>query len=110
MISEMMKSSIPRNCASTREETFAGGGPWCSSCAAWPAATDADSIARRPPRSRSPRARLDAPDQVSAQPARARLRKRRDDDVVRRVELQRVLDCRVGIGVHDLPHRIEAGV
>ena len=27
MISEMMKSSIPSNCASTREETLASGGP-----------------------------------------------------------------------------------
>ena len=28
--SEMMKSSIPSRDGSTREERFAGGGPWCS--------------------------------------------------------------------------------
>ena len=31
MTSEMMKSSIPSSCGSTREERLAGGGPWCSS-------------------------------------------------------------------------------
>ena len=35
MISEMMKSSIPRNWDSTRDDWLAGGGPWCSS---WPCA------------------------------------------------------------------------
>ena len=39
--SEMMKSSIPRNWASTREETFAGGGPWW--CSAWAIAASISS-------------------------------------------------------------------
>ena len=33
--SEMMKSSIPRTGAGTRELMFAGGGPWCSWASAW---------------------------------------------------------------------------
>jgi hypothetical protein len=39
MISEMMKSSIPSSCGSTREERLASGGPWwCSSWATPPLA------------------------------------------------------------------------
>jgi len=30
MTSETMNSSIPSSCVSTRDERFAGGGPWCS--------------------------------------------------------------------------------
>ena len=50
MISEMMKSSIPRNWASTREDWLAAGGPWWSPWPWSPAAIVADSIRRSPPR------------------------------------------------------------
>ena len=112
--SEMMKSSIPSNCASTREETFAAGGPWCSSWSAWPAAIEADSIRRSSSLTTCstglPVDACDAPDQVAAQPARARLGEGRDHDVVRRVELERVLDRRERVRVGDLADRVEPGV
>ena len=64
-----------------------------------PAATDADSISRSSSLhdvlDRLAGGRLHAADQVGAQPARARLGEGGDDDVVRRVELERVLDRRV---------------
>src|SRR6185436_2127793 len=53
---------------------------------------------------------LNPADQVAAQPARARLRERRDHDVVGGVELQRVLDGRVRIVVLHLPDRVETGL
>ncbi len=90
------------------------GGPWCScSWAPWPAAIEADSISRRLADHvlhRLAGGRPDASDQVASQPARARLRERGDHDVVRRVELERVLDRRVGVGVGHLSYRVEAGL
>ena len=85
------------------------------SWAAWPAATDADSIrplllARPTCSTGLPVEACDAPDQVAAQPARAGLGEGRDHDVVGRVELERVLDRRVRVGVHDLADRVEPGV
>ncbi len=70
--------------------------------APWPAATDADSI--RPPLLAHDvldglaRGGLHPPDQVGAQPAGAGLGEGRDDDVIGTVELEGVLDRRVGSG------------
>ena len=108
MTSEMMKSSIPSSWGSTREDRFAGGGPWCS-WSAW--AIEAASMAlltRRPRRLGGldvldglVRGAAHALDEVGAQPARARRGQGRDDDVVDAEELQRVHDRRVRIGVAD---------
>ena len=113
----MMKSSIPRNCASTRDETGwprAGRGGR-RSWATWPAATEADSIRLGLARCTTcstglPVEASHPPDQVAAQPARARLGEGRDHDVVRRVELERVLDRRERVGVHHLADRPRARV
>src|SRR3954453_5540961 len=111
MISEMMKSSIPRSWGSTRELRFAGGGPWWSwSSWACPWAIAAasmvswlrggrglgghvvDGLAGRP---------AHAVDQVGAHPARAGRRQRRDDDVVDAEELHAVHRRGVRVRVAD---------
>ena len=112
MISEMMKSSIPRNWASTREELLASGGPWCScSWAPWrgyrgrlhqPSLTTCSTglpveALTRP--IRSPRSQ---PERVSGKVEMTMSSGR--------VELQRVLDRRVGVRVDHLADRVEAGV
>src|SRR3954470_11653040 len=111
MTSEMMKSSIPSFCASTREERWASGGPcasWCS-MSRW-TATEADSMASARSgvglgRSRAGfllvlalrsddvldrqrRRPADALDEVAPLPARAGLREGRDDDLVDVVEVE----------------------
>src|SRR3954462_10358358 len=93
MISEMMKSSIPRSWGSTRELRFAGGGPWCSWSSSWAACPWAIAAASMVSSGRGRRlgrhvvdglaGRLaHAVDEVGAHPARAGRRQRRDDDVV----------------------------
>ena len=49
-----------------------------------------------------------APDQIAAQPVRLVARQRRDDDLVRRVVLDRVHDARERIGVRDVTRHVEA--
>ena len=108
MISEMMKSSIPRNAGSTREERLASGGPWWWSSWASCAATCA-AAATRPPPSRATRCArpgrcrraADAVDELVRDPLRRALGQRRDHDLGDVEVLDGVHDRRVGIGVAD---------
>ena len=117
MISEMMNSSIPSVGASTREERLASGGPWCSSCSAWPVACAA-ALHRGRLRAdvgldvldRHVGGVADALDELVGDPLGRALGQRRDDDL-RDVEvLHGVHHRRVGVGVADHARGHDAGV
>src|SRR5437764_3231358 len=108
----MMKSSIPRVGAWTRDERWAGGGPWCS-CAIEAASMALcgcgggvvldhvlDRLTGGPPH---------ALDEVLTQPSRLRLSKCRDHDVVDTEVLERVHDRRVGIRISNHARREQPG-
>ena len=93
---------------------MAAGGPWWSSCVG-EVGGDRGRLHQPSPPSLTtcstgfPVELRTRPIRSAAQPARARLGEGGDHDVVRRVELERVLDRGVGVGVHHLADRLEAG-